>query len=758
MATLVITKAWNDSLKSLDRAVRGRVSDFIEKITLDAERPGLRIKPLQNARDPRARTARVDQNYRAVMFELDSASDTFYHLVGIWPHDEGNDRAATMRMKFNPVLGTTDLELEEPTDADRKRHEAEQTAAYQRGLADAVQRKNPLEKHGFTVDILVTDAGIDQRWAEAALEATDQNTIVALIDNMPEAQGLMLLELASGRNLQEAREVLDLPDTEALEALEQLEEDEQLVEGARNVPSVFSFLGDTPEEVKRAYDELTMDEWQVFLHPEQRRYVNLESSGSYRLSGGAGTGKTVILVHRAKRLWEQHPDAKILLTTFTRVLSESLGANLVKLDSQVPMTSKLNSSVPTGVSVQGIDQLARWVLNHASTAEKQFAHERVFGVGANDMTRLVQNVQRRWEEAQVQVSSQLELNPQYRHPDFLEQEYVAVILGKTLTTAKQYARAARPGRGSRLHRNARLDIWKIVEEFRAENSSQNEVTFPEMTALAAAILEHRAEQTGQYLFDHVLVDEAQDFHGGHWRLLRALVPQQASDLFIAEDSHQRIYGQKLTLKDYDINIVGRSRRLKVNYRTTLQNLEYALAMLDGQSWQALEENPDDPGELTETAGYISLRGGPNPKIIQADSPQNERQCAAEQLRTWIDNGVQPENIAVLVRTRKQLRGLGNAIAEAGIQIKEFQSEEQPPGGYVQLRTMHQAKGLEFECVLLYDVSDDVIPNMQQLQHIPEAERVDAQQRERSLLYVAASRARDELSVLWRGEPSALLPA
>lgn len=756
MATLVLTKAWNDSLKALDNTVKRRVSDFIAKITEDAERPGLNIKSLENARDPRARTARVTDDYRAVMFELESTSDTFYHLVGIWPHDEGNRRATTMRMKFNPVMGTTDLELEEPSEADQKREEADRAAAYQRGLADAAQRDNPLENYGFSVDILVEDAGVDQRWAQAALDATDQNAILSLIENMPEAQGLMLLELASGRTLQEAREVLALPDAQELEALEELDEEEQLVAGSRNVPSVFSFLGETPEEVKRAYDELTMEEWQIFLHPEQRRYVDLHANGSYRLSGGAGTGKTVILVHRARKLWQDNPQAKILLTTYTRVLSESLGANLLKLDSNVPTTSKLEAAVSAGVSVQGIDQLARWVLQRASSAEKQYAHQQVLGNGSNDMGKVVQDVSRRWEQALIQVGS-LDLPQQFKHPEFLEQEYISVILGNAVTTAKQYARVARPGRGSRLHRKSRIEIWKIVEEYRAENSSHNEVTFSEMAALAAAVLEYRAENAGHYLFDHVLVDEAQDFHAGHWRLLRALVPPQANDLFIAEDSHQRIYGQKLTLKDYDINIVGRSRRLKVNYRTTQQNLEYALAMLDGHSWQALEENPDDPEELTALVGYISLRGGPEPQVLRASNAQEERKLAFEKLSQWIDDGIRPENIAVLARTRQQLRSLGNAIETDGLQLKELQSEEHPPEGYIQLRTMHRAKGLEFERVLLYDVSDDVIPNYHQLQHMPETEREDARQRERSLLYVAASRARDELVVLWRGEPSEILP-
>src|SRR5699024_10119274 len=148
-------------------------------------------------------------------------------------------------------------------------------------------------------------------------------------------------------------------------------------------------------------------------------------------------------------------------------------------------------------------------------------------------------------------------------------------------------------------------------------------------------------------------------------------------------------------------------------------------------------------------------GGPEPQVLRAADPQEERHLAFEQLRQWIEEGVRPENIAVLARTRPQLRSLGNAIETEGLRLKELQSDEHPPEGYIQLRTMHRAKGLEFERVLLYGVSDEVIPSSQQLQHMPETEREDARQRERSLLYVAASRARDELVVLWRGEPSEL---
>lgn len=330
-----------------------------------------------------------------------------------------------------------------------------------------------------------------------------------------------------------------------------------------------------------------------------------------------------------------------------------------------------------------------------------------------------------------------------------------MVLANEITSAREYARVSRPGRGTRLNRAARAELWKVFEQFRSANLAVDRVTYPEITVLAAAVLEHRAEHQGSYVTAHVLVDEAQDFHAGHWRLLRALAPAQADDLFIAEDSHQRIYGQKLTLKQFGIEIRGRSRRLKLNYRTTAENLRYAMALLEGEDWQALEENPDDPDELTSTRGYVSVRSGPAPKLLHESSLAAEHQAAADQVQAWLDADIEPEEMAVLARTKKQLQELEGSLGSRGIPVQSLGREKKPKPGSVQLRTMHTAKGMEFRCVLLSGVGANHIPAQWALTDLPETERKDALQRERSLLYVAASRARDELAVVWSGKQSPL---
>lgn len=750
MPTIALTKMGTENLNSLDGSVVPLVTNFLSKLADDDELPGLRVKPLQAARDKRVRTARVNDDYRAVLIRVDHQGERIYHFVGVWPHDEGNERAARFTMQFNPTLGVAEISEASP-DSSSAVSDEQLREAYQQGLTDGALRDNPLENAGWTESMLVEDAGIDARFAEAALAAADETALYAVTDRMPEIQQLLLLELAQGVPLGEVKDKLSLPSPERVAQLRAEDEDTQLIEGARNAPSSFSYLGDTQDAVQKAFENLTMDEWQIFLHPEQERYVTYAGKGSFRLTGGAGTGKTVVLVHRAKHLHYKNPDRAILLTTFTRTLSDSLRRSLTLLDRSI---DQVELGKP-GVAVMGIDQVAAKVLGEASAEEKRAAQHAVFGPGRNDFSgRISGNVDDLWAEAVSTVDP--DVAAQLKQPAFLAQEYLSVVLANQITSAREYARVSRPGRGTRLNRAARAQLWKVFEQFRSANLAVDRVTYPEITVLAAAVLEHRAEHQGLHVTAHVLVDEAQDFHAGHWRLLRALAPAQADDLFIAEDSHQRIYGQKLTLKQFGIEIRGRSRRLKLNYRTTAENLRYAMALLEGEEWQALEENPDDPHELASTSGYVSVRSGPAPKLVHASSVTGEHQAAADQVQAWLDADIEPEDMAVLARTAHQLRTIESALVSHGLDVQILDREKKPKPGSVQLRTMHTAKGMEFRCVLLSGVGDSHIPAKWALADLPDTERKDAMQRERSLLYVAASRARDELAVMWSGKPSTLL--
>lgn len=292
-------------------------------------------------------------------------------------------------------------------------------------------------------------------------------------------------------------------------------------------------------------------------------------------------------------------------------------------------------------------------------------------------------------------------------------------------------------------------VWQVIQEYRRMSEQEGTADFQEVAMIAATFLNQRNETHG-HLADHVLIDEGQDMSPAHWHLVRALVAERPNDLFIAEDSHQRIYGNKITLGHYGINIVGRSRRLTLNYRTTAQNLHLAVAILDGGEYEDLEAGAES------THGYRSARSGPAPQLASFDSMEQELDHAAELLRRWAADVEQQESVAVLVRDKRQAKLVVSGLAERGVEAR-LVDREVPGAGAPLVMTMHRAKGMEFTKVLLFGIARGSVPiNLRDYEY-DDSEAADALLRERSLLYVAASRARDELAISWSGRRSDLLP-
>ena len=289
----------------------------------------------------------------------------------------------------------------------------------------------------------------------------------------------------------------------------------------------------------------------------------------------------------------------------------------------------------------------------------------------------------------------------------------------------------------------------MFEAYRAQARIAGTVDFPEAATIAASYLRGVGDTRGEYLADHVLVDEGQDLGPAHWQLLRALVGEHADDLFIAEDSHQRIYGQRVVLSQFGIRIVGRSQRLTLNYRTTAQNLAYAISVLEGGSYVDLEE------EQESSSAYRSARSGPAPRLIACATLSEELDRAAELIGEWVKERGAPETIAVLVREQRQRDRVVTGLAERGITVRAVDREHIKPGQPV-VMTMHRAKGTEFSKVLLFGVNQGAIPRPLRDEQYTEEAWADAMLRERSLLYVAATRARDELALSWSGQPSQLM--
>ena len=608
----------------------------------------------------------------------------------------------------------------------------------------------PVWPDGLTVEMLHDELGIDVRLGAAALAAQRESQLLDLASTARVSwQGEALLNLATGATIEEIREDFGLRPSRDVSAEPT---DADLIAGLRTraARSTFTWL-ESDEDLRRAIEGLSFAEWQLFLHPQQRALVERRANGPMRVSGGAGTGKTVIAVHRAVELAKRDKadgqEPRILLTTYTRNLADDLRRQVAQLEPRLPFTEKLSEP---GVMVSGLDRVARMILQQAGARISPIAQEVIGQPRGRVLTYPRENV---WQEVLTLMGD--ELPEGLRSADFLESEYELIVLPQRVTTLKQYLRVRRPGRGVALDRSKRAAVWKAMERYRDRSADLGVTSFDEQLALAAAWLDHKAALGTPRPFRHVLVDEAQDLTPAHLQLLRALVEPGPDDLFLAEDSHQRIYGKKITLSHYGIQVRGRSRRLTRNYRTTRQNLDVAFGILDPGTYEDMEGQ-------AEEHHYVSPRSGPEPLLLHATDRADELSKAAELLTVWLEQDRDsedsaPETIAVLVRDRYQRDAVVNGLAQHGIEVRAVDREAAGRGMPV-VMTMHRAKGLEFRKVLLFDVSRNAIPRSLRDQQYSEADRDDALLRERSLLYVAATRARDQLAISWSGEASPLITA
>ena len=781
-----------------------QILNFINKLGSNPENPSLHVERVGNAGDKRVRTARVNDKYRAVLFELQGSGEKQFLIVDILNHDDAYNLATSKSLVVNAVTGVTQLVdvassvaggiSGESVDGTKKFSQSEiesrakalaaqKVAEYQASQATREQAAEDKESKrpgeiiaaaGIGADELRAQLGLSAEAVALIQEATSLEELEKLLEGHSNWEHDATLGLLSGMSIAEVRADLELEsakeavlaarlggsemeETEAAggdgegigkvahASAEEVADDDALIAGMQTPAGKMDFLVDPgQEELEEIIKGGSFAQWRVFLHPSQRRAVTTQHAGSARITGGAGTGKTVVVIHRTKYLLDTDPGSRVLLTTFTRELANALKGQMNELDSSFPEASVHGSP---GLWISGIDALVRDVLRNAQKSELRAALKDSLGLDGDFCPGALDSREekRLWLEAAELKGTGL--SREKSHPAFLAQEYSAVILTHGIKDMKAYLRVRRTGRGTSLNRAERKSVWSIVELFQAKCAALRKLTYAACAVVAGSIVEKRSAEG---MFDHVLIDEAQDFHAGHWRFLRAIVKPGPNDLFISEDSHQRIYGQRLVLRHYGIETRGRATtKLRVNYRTTAQNLGYASAILDGTEWIDSEEQADD------LHGYHSVRQGPVPVTVHSESKAEEAKHIAKHIEEWTAENP-AASIGVLARTNSRKAEISTQLAELGIAVSpgRYTTADRP----VTVMTMFNAKGLEFTHVVLVDVSAEALPQQYLLRGLASAEREDSLQRERALLYVAASRARDMLLVSVVGKPSQLLPS
>ncbi|WP_304453802.1 UvrD-helicase domain-containing protein [Nocardiopsis sp. YSL2] len=477
-----------------------------------------------------------------------------------------------------------------------------------------------------------------------------------------------------------------------------------------------------PPELAGALDA-PFDQWQLTLHPDQHRITGAHYKGATQITGGPGTGKTVIALHRAAHLAEldaaAHPaDTResVLLTTYNRALAQSLAD---RLDRLLP-----DPAVRSRVRVVTIDSLARSVVQaHSSVAPRM--------IGKDELAR-------RWRA--VAVADGLPFSGR-----FLVDEWEQVILAQGLDLMPAYIRCERSGRVQHLAPEHRRQVWETVRRYVGAMRVEGLWAYPQLAAEAARLLAADGP-----LFRHAVVDEAQDLHPAQWRMLRAAVPEGEDDLFIVGDPHQRVSDNRVSLASLGINVRGRGHRLRVSYRVTQEILDWSMPILGRRSALGMDDNADT------LAGYRSLLRGPAPVVRGCADRAEELTALGDWVRVWLEAGVRPADIAVAGRNHWIVRGIAKELEARGVATTPLEGAGRAEA--VRVGTLHRLKGQEFRCVALVGVSDHLLPPKAAIE-AADGDQValeHAVQQERTLLFVACTRARDALYVSHVGRPSRLI--
>ncbi|KHO22982.1 UvrD-helicase domain-containing protein [Mycolicibacterium setense] len=716
--TVLMHDLFENSYNDLDGSVKGRVLSFMVKLQQDPNGTGLDFKHPKGAASKHVRTARVNDHYRAVLVNAGADDDnSTLWLVAVKKHDAAYKFAETLTLQVNQKTGAAELfdPIALGEALDHARAEPPASAGSEPVMPSTVSQAD-LERFGVAPEVAVE---LKQVSTEDALQK--------VIEALPASQGNAVLDLAFGKDPQDVWNDLVIDEPGPI--------DPNDIETALKRPlSRLSFTavdGDNEEEL-RAVLEGDFAKWRVWLHPLQRKLATHSGwNGPFRVTGGAGTGKTVTAIHRARFLARQldssgaDPKMKVLFTTFTRNLAQTIESQLIQL---------AGPSITDRVHVVNLDALARTVVAATDNGRKF--------VNSSKVTPEYQ-LEQLWRTAAQSSKGNWD-------PGFLNDEWSEVILGNGIVDEAEYLRVARSGRSQRLTRPQRGDVWLAIQQFQLLMRAQGLTTFKELASRAATSLEADSSLRDQFGYRHAVIDEAQDLHPAHWKLLRALVPAGTDDLFIVGDAHQRIYGKPAPLSRFGIETRGRARRLTVNYRTSREILRWSLQMADADA--------DDLDTSSDTlAGARSVFTGPEPESLGFMSKPEEDKGLVAKIEQWVADGYAKSDIAVFVYERNEVREISESLEAAGVgaEVVNESTKEEKLGDVVRVMTMHRAKGLEYRAVAIASLGSKSFPPYY-VQQKQGDEREQEKKKLLRVLYVAGTRARERLALFWTGELSPLL--
>jgi superfamily I DNA/RNA helicase/mRNA-degrading endonuclease YafQ of YafQ-DinJ toxin-antitoxin module len=678
--TFGIADTFTESLAKLTGDEQKAAKVTAMDLQMNPAQPGLQFHKLDKAKDKSFWSVRVNRDIRLIVHRTESNLLLCY----VDHHDDAYRWAERRKIERHPTTGVIQLvEIRE-----RVQEIVVPKYVEEARPAPAPARAAKPVFGGVTDDELLR-YGVPPEWLADVRSAT-QDSLLELTEHLPREAGEALFDLAFGikpkvpEPVPAGRSGFDHPDARRR----------------------FRLVADAGE-LERAL-EYPWERWMVFLHPDQQDLVERRFNGPARVAGSAGTGKTVVALHRAAFLARTNPQARVLLSTFSETLATALRGKTDVLLSKEP-------AVRERVEVHALDTVAQQLFT-AAFGNAQIADDAL--------------VRQRIQDAALGV-------PGHRYKErFLRGEWAEVVDAWQLRTWEDYRDVSRLGRKTRLGEKQRQVVWQILDRVIRELESRGLVT---AASVLARVTDHLRQHGGSpYTF--VVIDEAQDISVPQLRFLAALVGSKPNGLFFTGDQGQRIFQAPFSWKSLGVDVRGRSQVLRINYRTSHQIRRQADRLLPGSV-------ADVDGLQEQRDRTISVFNGPEPTVVVTQGQDGETRIVAEWLKARRGEGIRPQEIGVFVRTDAQLPRARQAVEQAGMKPVVLDETLQSQREAVCVMTMHLAKGLEFRAVVVMACDDDVIPLQERLELVADdADLEEVYDTERHLLYVACTRARDALLV------------
>lgn len=684
-----------EKLFLLPKKVQKKVVEFQDKFKKNPYGHAINLEPIAGFKDGNMRTARIGDDYRAIIGLLPNDD---YCLLYVDHHDEAMQWARNKRFERNKMTGTIQVVPILTTAEPASTVSATETS---QPLPFAAYSDEQLLKIGVPENLLALVRGIRD------LEDLDKNE-----DNLPADVFEHLFDLLDEKNIDQI--------------IAEIEEGRNASDDAQNANNKSHFIEITGENELEKYLDGDFEKWQIFLHPTQRVLVESDYKGSVKVTGGGGTGKTVAALHRLKRLSEGAPRKSILYTTYTKALIRNVRQKIRNLhvNEDACVIDNIDGLLSEVASKYGIKPKGWNVLDYIKVDYGKTKNQEI------------------WEDI-------VDNNLTAFDADFLYQEYLDVIAYNNITDLKAYLRQPRRGRSKALSVKQRMEIWKLVEMYVAEKKEQHYFDRSELFNITANYL----NDNGIHPFAHIIADEIQDFSNPELRFLRALTPEGPNDLFMVGDPYQRIYNNRqINFSSVGINVRGkRSRRLKVNYRTTEEIKRQAVSVVKGCAYDNFD------GEAEKLDGYVSLMHGPQPEYNVYPSPQEEQNAVLKFIKECHEGGISYKDIAIANPRRDGLRDFQSSLHISGMPYKNLENSDGGDIDGIVLSTMHNMKGLEFKVVIITGINHNSFPSKPyNWNGMDKREQTNHMMNQRSLMYVAITRAMQKVLITGVGEKSELL--